>query len=216
MNDLETFDRQFSAQGFRYIFGVDEAGRGPLAGPVVAAAVCLKTTDFSLVIRDSKKMTASQRMRAFEEIFHQAYVGIGIMNEEVIDARNILQATFLAMCSAVRQAVSRLVQSGCPLDHDRNMACLLIDGNRFQTDLPYPYRTIVGGDSRSLSVACASIIAKVTRDRILEAYDQVFPQYGFSKHKGYATLAHRRALEEHGAVFVHRKTFRTVRKAVRL
>ena len=213
MNHLAEFDRQLCLGGYRYLIGVDEAGRGPAAGPVVAAAVWLKRTDFSLPIQDSKKMTASDRSKAFIEIFEKAGVGIGMMNESVIDRRNILQATFLAMNAAVRQLEFRLRQSGIKDLEDKGAACLLIDGNRFVSDFLYDVKTVTQGDNRSLSIACASVIAKVTRDRILDQYHKIFPQYGFDRHKGYPTAAHREALRTHGAAFIHRKTFRTVRDA---
>lgn len=212
MKSLLEFDQQFSVKGYRYVIGVDEAGRGPLAGPVVAGAVCFKETDFSVKIKDSKKMTSRQRDLAFQEIFEKAYVGIGIMNELIIDEHNILQATFLAMEVAVRQLIFRLKQAGFDDGRDGEKVCLLIDGNRFKSDLNYDVQTVVKGDDRSLSIAAASVIAKVTRDRILQKYHQIFPQYGFDRHKGYPTKAHREALEEHGAAFIHRKTFSPVRK----
>jgi ribonuclease HII len=213
MERLKEFDRQCALDGYDYLVGIDEAGRGPLAGPVVAAAVLLKTQDFSVKIQDSKKMTAKQRYQAFFEIQDQAYVGIGIMNERIIDMYNILEATFLAMNEAVRQLNFCLVQAGCDLTKEIKKVCLLIDGNRFKTYLPYTYRTIVSGDDKSLSIACASVVAKVTRDRILDQYHQIFPQYGFDQHKGYPTASHRKAIAQYGPVLIHRKTFRMMRAA---
>ena len=210
MSDLAIFDQQFLQEGYTNLIGVDEAGRGPLAGPVVAAAVCLRENRFSVKIKDSKKMTACQRDKAFIEIFEKAYVGIGMMNEFVIDQVNILQATFLAMNAAVRQLIFQIKQNKNDVLLDQQTTCLLIDGNRFISQVPYSYKTIIKGDDKSLSIACASVIAKVTRDRILEKYHQIFPEYGFDQHKGYPTAAHQRALEKYGAAFVHRKTFRTV------
>lgn len=211
MDSLKKFDEKFLIDGYRCIIGVDEAGRGPLAGPVVAAAVSLKQNDFSVRIQDSKKMTERQRDKAFVEIFEKAHVGVGVMNETVIDEFNILQSTFLAMNAAVRQLVFRLKQSGFDARQEAGKVCLLIDGNRFETDLPYDFQPVIGGDNHSLSIASASVVAKVTRDRILAKYHQIFPHYGFDRHKGYPTKAHREALEKHGAAFIHRKTFRTVR-----
>jgi ribonuclease HII len=189
---------------------LDEAGRGPLAGPVVAAAVALKTCRFKTEVRDSKQMSAAARERAFHEIFENAVVGIGSIGPGVIDEVNISRATFYAMHNAVLQLLSRLPRAGASPAHLRKKVFLLIDGNRFQTDLPYAYRTIVSGDSRSLSVACASVVAKVYRDRVLSAYDRVFPQYGFRRHKGYPTLEHRRALKRYGPSVIHRLTFQGV------
>ncbi len=202
------FENQAHRKGFRLIIGIDEAGRGPLAGPVVASAVCLKRRKFRSKICDSKKINSRQREKAFHEILQNAYVGVGIMSESVIDAENILKATFHAMTQAVHRLIARL-----PLDEIKSQdlnrdVCLLVDGNSFKTDLPYAYQTIVGGDDLSASIACASIVAKVTRDRILNIYDRVFPQYGFKQHKGYPTKIHRAAIQTHGLSIIHRKTFR--------
>ena len=200
------FERQAESKGFEIIVGVDEAGRGPLAGPVVAAAVALRDVQFFSKIGDSKTLTPRQREVAFLEIFTKAFVGVGIVNEGVIDSINILEATFLAMSYAVRNLVRKL-PSGYSKLKSSGKIFLLIDGNRFKTDLPYRYQTIVGGDGLSLSVGCASIIAKVTRDRILNIYDQVFPDYGFQKHKGYPTQHHREAIKKHGLSPIHRRSF---------
>jgi ribonuclease HII len=195
------WEQKSQQEGFSFVIGIDEAGRGPLAGPVVAAAVCLKETDFSERIDDSKKLSAQQRERAFHEIQAKAHVGVGIMSEAVIDDCNILQATFHAMHQAVDDLFKRIPDC-------RNEQCvLLIDGHIFRTSLPVRYHTIIDGDALSLSIACASIMAKVTRDRILDTYDKVFPQYGFKKHKGYGTAVHRQAIAQHGPSIIHRKTF---------
>ena len=192
------------SKGFKLIIGVDEAGRGPLAGPVVAAAVALKTIPFVHSITDSKKMTASQRERAFYEIQENAYVGVGIINEVVIDTMNILNATFLAMNNAVEDLVRHVPAS---LRQNDAQICLLIDGHRFNPTVPYTYETIINGDDLVFSISCASVIAKVTRDRILDTYDKVFPQYGFRQHKGYPTLQHKKAIKEFGLSQIHRRTF---------
>lgn len=196
------FEHQAKAEGFLLVIGVDEAGRGPLAGPVVAAAVALQSTQFRNKIHDSKILTPRQREQAFEEILGKAYTGVGIMSESVIDVHNILNATFFAMSNAVTALLSRMPNAADPAK-----TILLIDGNRFISDLPYSYRTIVDGDALSLSIAAASIVAKVTRDRILAAYDKIFPQYGFASHKGYPTPKHKEAIRQHGLSRIHRKTF---------
>jgi ribonuclease HII len=202
-----TFENEARLAGFRWVIGIDEAGRGPLAGPVVASAVLLRNTSFENKINDSKKMTERQRERAFFEIFDNAYVGIGVMSEAVIDSKNILQATFLAMASAVRQLVITLPQdvTGVP-NFDRHVL-LLIDGPHFKTDLSYAFRPIIDGDAKSLSIACSSIVAKVYRDRLLQTYDSIYPQYGFKTHKGYPTASHRKAIFENGLSPIHRRTF---------
>ena len=205
--DMLHFETQAQNRGLRFIVGVDEAGRGPLAGPVVAAAVCLRQFDFKNSINDSKKMTARAREAAFYEILDKAYVGIGIMSEKTIDIVNILNASHLAMEMAVIEMIHRLPQEIVSSNTFTQQVMLLIDGNMFRSQLPYQYQTIIGGDGKSLSIACASIIAKVYRDRILNVYDKIFPQYGFAKHKGYPTEAHRLAVKKHGSSIIHRKTF---------
>jgi len=201
------YENQAKKKGFRFIIGVDEAGCGPLAGPVVASAVLLKSRKFQNRIDDSKKITARQREKAFHEIFQNAYVGTSVVNEAVIDSQNILKARFLAMNWAVERLIAQLSKTHTQ-DGFSGQVCLLIDGNSFRTDLPYSYQTIIRGDNRSLSIACASIIAKVIRDRVLYIYDKVFPQYGFRQHKGYPTRAHREAILKNGFSPIHRKTFR--------
>lgn len=202
-----TFENEAMSSGFRWVIGIDEAGRGPLAGPVVASAVLIKNTSFQHKIDDSKKMTEQEREQAFYEIFDNAYVGIGIMNESVIDSVNILQATFLAMACAVRQLVVSFSREMADQKNFDRHVMLLIDGPHFKTDLPYAFRPIIDGDARSLSIACASIVAKVYRDRILKTYDSIYPQYGFKSHKGYATRFHRKAIQENGFSPIHRRSF---------
>lgn len=182
------------------IIGIDEAGRGPLAGPVVAAAVILTTHSFKNRIDDSKKLTPAQRERAFLEIAEKSLFGIGIVNEQVIDRINIYQASRVAM----EIAVERLLQK---LDNPRvSRLQAIVDGN-MTLDIGMPCFTIIKGDGRSKSIAAASIMAKVTRDRIMDIYGKVFPRYGFARHKGYATAEHRAALREFGRSVIHRKSF---------
>jgi ribonuclease HII len=204
------YETQAQNKGLRFILGVDEAGRGPLAGPVVAAAVCLRHFDFKNPINDSKKMSAKAREAAFHEISEKAHIGIGIMSEKTIDIVNILNASHMAMEMAVKELIHRMPREAVSSQIFVQQVVLLIDGNIFRSQLPYQYQTIVEGDGKSLSIACASIIAKVYRDRILGVYDKVFPQYGFAQHKGYPTETHRRAIKEHGASLIHRKTFQGV------
>ncbi|MBL8014219.1 MAG: ribonuclease HII [Candidatus Omnitrophica bacterium] len=201
------FEDEAKGNGYVFVVGVDEAGRGPLAGPVISAAVFLKSSQFEHSIKDSKKMTERQREQAFLEIFEKGVVGIGVMNESVIDSCNILQATFLAMASAVRQLISRLPQESVCLNNFDKQVFLLIDGPHFKTDLPYGHRTIIDGDDKCLSIACASIVAKVYRDRVLRSYDRIYPQYGFKSHKGYPTEAHRKAIMKNGLSPIHRRSF---------
>ena len=196
-NELKAFDRQYN---FPNIAGIDEAGRGPLAGPVVAAAVILPAECNLTGIDDSKKISEAKRDILFDDISRTALsIGIGICDEKIIDEINILQATFLAM----KRAVSALTAAP---------DCLLIDGNKTIPEHisgnPFPHQiAVVKGDSKSLSIAAASIVAKVTRDRIMKKYDEEYPEYGFAKHKGYPTKAHFEAIERFGICEIHRKSF---------
>lgn len=191
-------EQRLAKEGFSRIAGVDEAGRGPLAGPVVAAACILPKEAFFEGLNDSKKISSSLRETLFHKItnFPGIDFGIGIIDVETIDQINILQATFLAM----QQAVAQL--KGKP-DY------LLIDGNK-APHFQIPTETLEKGDSLSVSIAAASIIAKVTRDRIMHELDQKYPQYGFKQHKGYGTLRHRKAIDNFGACPIHRKSFKPI------
>ena len=190
-------DKSFLERGFQSLAGVDEAGRGPLAGPVVASAVIVRDFSFSGPIDDSKKMSAKAREAAYGEILQKCVVGIGVVEVHVIDKINIHQASLKAM----EEAVMKLRQMP---------ECLLIDGPK-TPKLPFPQFPIIDGDAKSFSIACASVIAKVTRDRIMEYYDEIYPAYGFSKHKGYGTAVHLAALRKHGPCRIHRKSFEPVR-----
>lgn len=184
-------------KGFSRIAGIDEAGRGPLAGPVVSAAVILPA-DFSCPgITDSKKLSEKKRRQLFPEIMtHAAAVGVGVCDHREIDATNILAA---ALCSMKRAVMN--------LDADADF--LLVDG-KFPLDMAIPQQAVVRGDSLSISIAAASIIAKVTRDRIMATFDQTYPEYHFIRHKGYPTTLHRQAIRVHGPCPAHRKTFKGV------
>jgi ribonuclease HII len=193
------FEHQARRQGFRAVAGIDEAGRGPLAGPVVSAAVILPE-DFHLPgLTDSKQLSAAARERYFPQICAQAIAfGVGVSRPEEIDRINILQATLRSM----ERAVSRLA-----VEPDY----LLVDGIT-PVPLPISQKTLKKGDSRSLSISAASVIAKVIRDRIMIAYDRIFPGYGFASHKGYGSLKHREAIACLGPVACHRRTFGGVRE----
>ena len=194
------YERKFKTKGYDFIIGVDEAGRGPLAGPVVAAAVWLKSFKFNHRIDDSKKLTSQERKDAFFEIKNKSLYAIASVNHKKIDQVNILQATILAMQKAVRGLAQQLTAG------ELKRAFVLIDGNmRFNLDLPY--QSIVRGDGKSLSVAAASILAKEKRDEIMTAYHKIYPQYEFIKHKGYPTQLHRSILKARGPIAIHRKSF---------
>ena len=187
-------EQEFWRQGIARVAGIDEAGRGPLAGPVVAAAVVFPPDVSIEGINDSKKLSAAQRESLFTRIRDTALaVGIGTVDAPVIDEINILNATLRAMS----QAIDSLNISP---QH------LLVDGNRFYPS-PIPYTTIVDGDALCYSIAAASIIAKVTRDRLMCELHERYPAYGFAQHKGYGTRAHYNALRTYGLTPIHRKTF---------
>lgn len=196
MSPTFTRETELIAHGFT-VCGVDEAGRGPWAGPVVAAAVILDPANIPAGLDDSKKLTETRREALFDPIVQSATVGVGIISAAQIDELNILQATYAAM----RTAVSALA---------RQPHVALIDGNRAPR-LPCKAETIIGGDAKSLSIAAASIIAKVTRDRIMHALDRQYPDYLFANHKGYGTAAHAAALARLGPCPEHRKSFAPIR-----
>lgn len=192
--DWYAYEKQAASRGCRTVCGIDEAGRGPLAGPVCAAAVILPPGCEIPGLNDSKKLTEKKRELLFPLITQKALAyGIGWASEEEIDQFNILQATFLAMARAVEALQT-------PPDW------AMVDGNRMPP-LPVPGETIVKGDGKSASIAAASILAKVSRDRVLRQMDEQYPQYGFAKHKGYGTKAHYEAIKAYGVLPVHRKSF---------
>ncbi len=183
-------------RGQTIVCGIDEAGRGPWAGPVVAAAVILDRNLIPKGINDSKKLTHEKREALFDPICASSQFGIGIVDAATIDEINILQATYLAMTRALANLKK--------LPH-----LALVDGNR-APKLSCTVQTIIGGDGKSLSIAAASILAKVTRDRLMVELDQEFPLYGFAAHKGYGTAVHAAALAKFGPIIAHRKSFKPV------
>jgi ribonuclease HII len=196
---MNSFERRAHQRGYKLIAGIDEAGRGPLAGPVVAAAVILPPDYGNPEINDSKQLSPQKREKLYEIIKQDALsIGFGVVETSIIDSINILQATLVAM----REAVSNL--SITP-DY------LLIDGLH-RIFVSIPQESIVKGDCLSVSVASASIIAKVSRDRIMEIYHRQFPQYNFLKNKGYGTEEHREAIKKYGHCKIHRRSFRMKEK----
>jgi len=197
--DLKHYEDDARSRGYCRVAGVDEVGRGPLAGPVVAAAVIWNDAALLDGIRDSKQLTPKKRLAAYQDICREALaIGIGVIDAEVIDRINILQSSLLAMAVAVEHLAP-------PADF------LLIDGNHC-TSLPLPQIAIIKGDARSISIAAASIVAKVTRDRLMERYHEQYPAYGFAQHKGYPTRAHRDAVKKYGVSPIHRHTFKGVKE----
>jgi ribonuclease HII len=196
------FEHDAQCRGYQYIAGIDEAGRGPLAGPVVSAAVILPPKFSCQGVTDSKKLSEKRRDALFPLIKTQAVaVGIGMADHREIDQINILAASLLSM----KRAVQNLAAGG----HSFRPDFLLIDG-KFTIDMDLPQQAIVRGDSRSISIAAASIIAKVTRDRYMADLHNTYPVYNFIQHKGYPTKAHKQAIIEHGPCPVHRTTFNGV------
>ena len=196
---MDYFEKLYYGRGYQRIAGVDEAGRGPLAGPVVAAAVILPVDGIPQKLFDSKQIPSKKREELYEHIFEKALgVGLGVVHHEEIDLLNILQASLKAMALAVESL---------PISPD----FILIDGNQ-TLHLPLPQKPIRKGDQLSQSIAAASIVAKVTRDRMMLECHQKYPQYNFMKHKGYGTKEHRKAIETFGPCELHRKTFRGVKE----
>ena len=190
---LFEYDKNIKSSGYRYVCGIDEAGRGPLAGPVSVCAIVMPYDEMIDGVNDSKKVSAKKRDKLFEEIKARAISYKCVMlDNNVIDEINILEATKKAM----REAVMSL-----SVEPD----VVLIDAVKLA--LPYETRSIVKGDATSYAIACASIIAKVERDKLMDKYDKEYPEYGFSKHKGYGTKAHIDAIKTFGTTPIHRKTF---------
>lgn len=192
LDAMMEYERKYGE--FQYICGIDEAGRGPLAGPVVAGAVILPRDCYIEYLNDSKKVSEKRRDILYDEINAKAVsVGVGIVSPEVIDEINILEATYVAM----REALNNL---------SIKPQMLLVDAVHIP-DIGIPQVGIIKGDQKSVSIAAASIIAKVTRDRLMVTYDEIYPEYGFAGHKGYGTKQHMEALRKYGPSAIHRTTF---------
>jgi ribonuclease HII len=202
MLDFSDIENTLFDKGYKNICGVDEVGRGPLAGPVVAAAVIVPAGLKIEGLDDSKKLTPLRRERIFEEIINLGLnCSIGIIDHGDIDKLNILKASLMAMRKAV-----------CDLKPPADF--VLVDGNYPVPNIPQPQFAIIGGDGRCLSIAAASIVAKVTRDRIMDRYEALYPSFSFATHKGYPTAAHLAELKEHGPCEIHRRTFKPVAKII--
>ncbi len=199
LGPTDRFERRAKRRGARLIAGVDEAGRGPLAGPVVVAAVAFRDRRYPDGIDDSKKLAVAARERLFDAILERASVSVAVASRERIDRMNILRASLWAMS----RAVAGLAETP---DH------VLVDGNMVPPDLACACETIVGGDGLCISIAAASIVAKVTRDRLMTAVGRAYPDYGFERHMGYSTPAHFAALRQHGPCPHHRRSFAPVRE----
>ena len=201
---MQAYENELRAEGIRYVGGVDEVGRGPLAGPVTAACVVLPEDFDVLGVDDSKKLSEKKREELFDKIREKALaVGIGMCDNRVIDEINILEATKKAMAEAIRDADSQLEEKGLSPEGTEH---LLIDAVSLK-DVDKPQTSIIKGDAKSLSIAAASIIAKVTRDRLMAEYHRQYPYYGFDTNKGYGTKAHYEGIDKYGITPIHRKTF---------
>ncbi len=220
---VPTFDKEknFVASGYKHIVGIDEVGRGPLVGPVVAAAVCWRGKKYPAesemesfrLLRDSKTLSERQRQQAVQIVKKHFFVGIGMCDNRTIDRINILEASFLAMKKAHTDLLRRMRQENHFPTEDTKI--VLIDGRSEIPNVSFKQKTIVGGDATVKSIAAASIVAKVVRDAQMIALDKIYPQYGFARHKGYGTKEHLEALRRFGPTPLHRASFKPVRKILR-
>ena len=202
LETMQEFERKLRAEGIKYIAGIDEVGRGPLAGPVVSACVVLPEDFDVLGVDDSKKLSEKKREELFDKILSKTIAcGIGMCDNNIIDDINILNATKRAMAEAVKNADNLLRgKTGSGIDH------LLIDALKLE-EIDIPQTGIIKGDAKSVSIAAASIIAKVTRDRMMVEFAEEYPYYAFESNKGYGTKAHYQGIAEYGITPIHRKAF---------
>lgn len=205
LKQIQEIERTLYAKGVKSICGIDEAGRGPLAGPVVVASVIMPQDSMIEGVNDSKKVSEKKREVLYEKIIEEAVAyGVGIIDQNEIDKINILNATKKGLTLSIQELEKSLKEKKKGFDKPD---IILVDAlTKIDTD-GISYRSIIKGDAKSYSIAAASIIAKVTRDRIMREWDQVYPMYGFEKHKGYGTAAHIAAIKEYGLCPLHRKSF---------
>ncbi|MDH3891293.1 MAG: ribonuclease HII [candidate division Zixibacteria bacterium] len=196
--DFTQMESMLVGKGYESICGVDEVGRGPLAGPVVAAAVIIPCGDAVAGIDDSKRLSAHRRDELFDQIVERGWpCAVGVIDSESIDSINILQASLMAMRKAI-------------MDINPTPDFVLVDGKFDIPNIPQPQCAIIGGDRRCRAIAAASIVAKVTRDRIMDRYQVLYPSFSFAQHKGYPTPVHLNELKQHGPSEIHRRTFKPV------
>ncbi len=205
LKTIKEIEEKLYMDGITSVAGIDEAGRGPLAGPVVVAAVIMPRESMIEGVNDSKKVSEKKREKLYDEIINEAIAyGVGIVNQEEIDRINILNATKEGLTMAIKEMEKDLKEKNREFEKPE---IILVDAlTKIDTD-HIPYRSIIKGDSKSYSIAAASIIAKVTRDRIMRQWDEVYPVYGFVKHKGYGTANHIAAIKEYGLCPLHRRSF---------
>lgn len=216
-------EKDFASQGFTHVIGTDEVGRGPLCGPVLACAAMYKDPNFEIpeqlqkqfdLIRDSKKLSEKQREQIFDFIHEHFYIGIGLCDHETIDRINILEASFLSMKKAIQDLKRKLEKENPKSYKLEAKSCILVDGNKVIPNLTMEQYAVIGGDRVSKSISAASIVAKVTRDRLMMEMHEKYPQYGFDKHKGYGTKLHMDALASYGPCPIHRLSFAPVKKCL--
>lgn len=195
LTKLKEIENDLYLKGMNYICGIDEAGRGPLAGPVVVASVIMPKDSMIEGVNDSKKISESKREQLYEKIIEEAIsYGVGIIDQKEIDEINILNATKKGLTTSLKELKVK-------------PDIILVDALTGIDTLQIPYQSIIKGDAKAYSISAASIIAKVTRDRIMRQWDEIYPQYGFAKHKGYGTATHIAAIKEYGICPLHRLTF---------
>ena len=195
LKQLKEYENQLRSKGFEFICGIDEAGRRPLAGPVVVASVIMPADSIIEGVNDSKKVSEKKREKLYDLILEEAIsYGVGIIGQDEIDDINILNATKKGLTMSLKEL-------------DKKPDLIIVDALTHIDTLGIPYESIIKGDAKCYSISAASIIAKVTRDRIMREWDKVYPQYGFATHKGYGTAAHIKAIKEYGPCPLHRKTF---------
>ena len=201
LTDLKRYEENLYKEGLKYICGIDEAGRGPLAGPVVVGAAVMPRDSMLEFVNDSKKVTAKRRDKLYDEIKDTAIAyGIGIIPQEEIDELNILNATKKGLHTALGEVIEKL---------KTKPDIVIVDALREIDTFGITYESIIKGDATCYSISCASILAKVTRDRIMQEWDKIYPEYGFAKHKGYGTKEHIEAIKKYGPCPIHRKSFIT-------
>ena len=192
---LKQYECELRSKGYQYICGIDEAGRGPLAGPVVVASVIMPENSMIEGVNDSKKVSEKKREKIYDLILEEAIsYGVGIIGQDEIDEINILNATKKGLTMSLKELIQR-------------PDLIIVDALTHIDTLGIPYESIIKGDAKCYSISAASIIAKVTRDRIMREWDKIYPQYGFVQHKGYGTSAHINAIKEYGPCPLHRKSF---------
>lgn len=203
LTQIKKIEKEIYDAGIQYICGIDEAGRGPLAGPVVVACAIMNADSMIEGVNDSKKVSEKKRELLFDVIKEEAIgYGVGIVDQNRIDEINILNATKEALTVAIRETIEMMEQKSLGKPE-----IILVDAlNKIDT-CGIPYRSVIKGDAKCYNIAAASIIAKVTRDRIMKQWDEVYPQYGFAKHKGYGTAVHTQAIREYGPCVLHRSSF---------